>query len=132
MRFVLMVMAAAMAGCTMHPASLSNVNHQVLKDIESYAIASCLCNQADPYLKQQGDAWASAIIQRTNITLETLTSISAQIDNYAGGGQTALVRSEAPGEKDKSLPLMFCYEIVEKSEIRAAIQGAVSASRKSP
>ncbi len=132
MRFVLIVMTAAMAGCSMHSASLSNINQQVLRDIESYAIASCFCNQADRYLKQQGDAWASAIIQRTNITLETLASVSAQIDKYTGSGQTAVVRSEVPGEKDKSLPLLFCYEIIEKAEIRAAIQGAVSVSQKSP
>jgi hypothetical protein len=36
----------------------------VLRDVEGYVIASCLAQQSEPYLKDQGDGWASVVIQR--------------------------------------------------------------------
>ncbi|MFN4119312.1 hypothetical protein [Acidovorax sp.] len=51
----------------------------VLRDIESYAIAACLSGQSDAHLKDQGDAWASVIVQRMRGDVERLKGIAAQI-----------------------------------------------------
>jgi len=51
----------------------------VQRDVEGYAIASCLAGQDQPYLKDQGDGWASVIVQRGKGGLEALTAVAAAV-----------------------------------------------------
>src|SRR3989442_2321369 len=64
MRMALLACGLVIAGCTPDTNPAGGTRTQVQRDVESYAIASCLTQQAEPYLKDQGDAWASVIVQR--------------------------------------------------------------------
>ena len=92
------------------------------KDIEGYAIASCLTYQESPYLQDQGDAWASAIVQRMEGSIEILSDISEIIKQEVSKGEMAVVRSESVNAKDKALPVLYCNEIIYKQPVQSALQ----------
>src|SRR2546429_7213897 len=48
------------------------------------SIASCLTQQAEPYLKDQGDAWASVIVQRMHGDIEVLDRKSTRLNSSHG------------------------------------------------
>ena len=102
-------------------AAQSDASH----DVNGYAIASCLTYQDNPYLKDQGDAWASVIIQRTRGSVESLTDVAEVVKQETDKGGMAVMRDEAGG--DKALPLLYCYEIIERPAVREAIDNAATA-----
>ena len=58
MRSILVLLSLAAAGCAPNETQGGSPRTDVQRDVEGYAVASCLTNQAEPYLKDQGDAWA--------------------------------------------------------------------------
>ena len=82
------------------------------KDIESYAIASCLTLQKSTYLQDQGDAWASVIVQRMKGSIDILPKITEIVKEEISKGEMAVVRSEVINAKDKELPVLYCNEII--------------------
>jgi hypothetical protein len=126
MRAVSLLLGLAVAGCTNSVDTPGSPRPAVLRDVEGYAIASCLTHQTQPYLKDQGDAWASVIVQRMKGNLDALADIAEQVKRESAGGDMAVIRNEAGPEKDKTLPLLYCGEMIDKPSIRAAIQKAVA------
>lgn len=57
------------------PFTTAQARSAVQRDVEGYAIATCLTKQSDPTLKDQGDAWASVIVQRAHGDLEPLHAV---------------------------------------------------------
>lgn len=94
----------------------------IKKDIESYAIASCLTYQASPYLQDQGDAWASVIVQRMQGNIDILSKISEIVQDEISKGEMAVIRSEAINVKDKELPVLYCSEIIYKLSVQSALK----------
>jgi hypothetical protein len=97
----------------------------VQRDVEGYAIASCLAVQDQPYLKDQGDGWASAIIQRAKGGLDALTAVAAAVKAEVARGQMAVIHSETGPMMDKTLPVLYCAEIIDAPSIQAAINKAI-------
>lgn len=97
----------------------------VLRDVEGYAIASCLANQDQPYLKDQGDGWAAAIVQRAKGGLDALTAVSTVVKAELAKGKMAVIRNETGPQRDKPLPVLYCGEIIDVPSVRAAIDKAV-------
>jgi hypothetical protein len=97
----------------------------VQRDVESYAIASCLVAQKEPYLHDQGDAWASAIIQRAKGELDALTAVAAAVKAELAKGNMAVIRNEAEPMKGKALPVMYCTEVIDAPSVRSAINTAI-------
>ncbi len=126
MRILMLLLVVAAGGCAMREEPAGKARPEVLRDVEGYAIASCLANQAQPYLKDQGDAWASVVVQRMKGDLDALAGIAAQVKTENAKGGMAVVRDEAEPGKDKALPLLYCSEIIDKPAVRAAIQTAVA------
>jgi hypothetical protein len=122
MRLALFLLCVVVGGCAATRTSVQQPDRGTLRDIESYAIASCLWNQRNAFLQDQGDAWASVIIQRAKINIESLTNIAAQVKTETEKGEIAVIRDEIGPNKDKSLPVLYCYEIIDKPTVRAAIQ----------
>jgi len=91
------------------------------KDVEGYAIASCLTYQESPYLKDQGDAWASVIVQRMKGGIDILSEISEIVKKEVDKGQMAVIRSESINIKDKELPVLYCNEIIYKQPVQSAL-----------
>ena len=64
MRAVFLLLAILVGSCGEKAETLGAPRQQVLRDVEGYVVASCLAYQSQPYLKDQGDASSSVIVQR--------------------------------------------------------------------
>jgi hypothetical protein len=126
MRVVLFLLGLAVAGCADRVDTIGAPRPEVLRNVEGYAIASCLTNQAQPYLKDQGDAWASVIVQRMKGSLDVLAGIAEQVKRESAKGDMAVIRDETGPEMDKTLPVLYCGEIIDRPSVRTAIQKVVT------
>jgi hypothetical protein len=126
MPVVLLLLGLVAGECANNGGAVGEPRLQVLRDVESYAIASCLVSQAQPYLKDQGDAWASAVVQRMKGDLDALAGITEQVKLENAKGEMAVVRDETGPGRDKTLPVLYCSEIIDRPAVRAAIQTAVA------
>jgi hypothetical protein len=131
MRIILLLLGLIVAGCAVRTEAIGAPRSEVLRDVEGYAIASCLLNQTDPYLKDQGDAWASVIVQRMKGNSDDLADIREEVKREIAKGRMAIIRNEIGPEKDKAVPLLYCNEIIDRPRIRAAIQSAVAVLKPS-
>ena len=95
----------------------------VQRDVEGYAIASCLSAQDQPYLKDQGDGWASVIIQRGKGGLDIITAVAVAVKAELAKGNKAVVRTETGPTKE--LPVLYCGEIIDVPSVKVAINRAV-------
>jgi hypothetical protein len=127
----MLLSALLAAGCTTKTDTTDSPRSAAVRDVESYAIASCLVNQAQPYLADQGDAWASVIVQRMKGDLEVFAGVAEQVKLETAKGEMAVVRSEAEPGTDKALPVLYCSEIIDEPAVRAAIHKAVAALNSS-
>jgi hypothetical protein len=100
-------------------------NNAVRRDVEGYAIASCLFYQQQPYLKDQGDGWASAIVQRSKGDINALTAVGAAVKAEVAKGDMAVIRSETSPTGDETLPIEYCFEIIDSPSVNAAIESAI-------
>jgi hypothetical protein len=103
----------------------------VQRDVEGYAIASCLTSQTEPYLKDQGDAWASVVVQRMHGDIDVLAGIAEQVQRENATGDMAVMRDEARPAQGKPLPVLHCGEVIDRPAVRAAIQKAIATLRPS-
>ncbi|NDW03363.1 hypothetical protein [Jiella pacifica] len=94
------------------------------RDAEEYAIASCLVAQSEPFLENQGDAVGSVVIQRGNIELDGLAGINKSVEREMAKGEIPIIRSESGS--DQTLPVLYCIEIIDKLQVRKAIEEAVA------
>ncbi|AOV01168.1 hypothetical protein BI380_07220 [Delftia tsuruhatensis] len=132
MRMALLACGLVIAGCTTDTNPAGGARTQVQRDVESYAIASCLTQQTEPYLKDQGDAWASVVVQRMHGDIEVLAGIAEQVqrENTKGAnGDMAVMRDETRPRQGKPLPVLHCGEVIDRPAVRAAIQKAIAALR---
>lgn len=115
----------ALSGClTSIPANVY-AQDKVRRDVESYAIASCLVYQKEPYLKDQGDGWASAVVQRSKGDIAALTAVAAAVKTEVAKGNMAVIRSETDKSPDKALPVAYCVEIIDTPSVHSAVEKAV-------
>jgi hypothetical protein len=127
MRAILLLLSLAITGCAgrFEVNSVVPARSEVLRDVEGYAMASCLSHQTDPYLKDQGDAWASVIVQRMKGNVDVLAAIVEKVKRENAKENAAVIRNESGKEKDKMLPILHCAEIIDNPFVRAEIQKAV-------
>lgn len=110
--------------CSASPA-LSVVHDPVTRDVEGYAIATCLIAQDSAYLKDQGDGWASNIVQRGSGDVEMLAPLAAAVRAEAASGIMSMARNEAAPMTPKPLPVQYCAEIIDTPRVRQAITQAM-------
>lgn len=103
----------------------------VWRDVEGYAIASCLTYQKQPYLKDQGDGWASVIVQRSKGDISVLTAVATAVKNEVNKGNMVVIRNETGPARDKVLPIQYCFEIPDAPSVHAAIARAVKKLKSS-
>jgi len=115
------------SGCARHSNDLQT---SVYRDMEGYAIASCLAYQEHPYLKDQGDAWASAVVQGSQLTIGAMIEISDAVRQEVAKGEMAMIRNEAKGVGSKEMPIRYCVEITGKPLIRATIDNLFFATER--
>jgi hypothetical protein len=127
MRVVLLLLGMAVTCCAVRVDTIGVPRPEVLRDVESYAIASCFTYQTEPYLKDQGDAWASVIVQRMRGSVDVLADIAELVKGENAKGEIAVIRDDTGPGKDKTLPLLYCSELIDRPSVRAAIKKAVVA-----
>ena len=125
MRACFVLLAALLGGCAQDAEKIGGPRQQVLRDAEGYVVASCLAFQSQPYLKDQGDAWSSVIVQRMKGNLDVLASLADQVKREIAKGDMAVIRQETGKGIDKALPILYCSEMIDRPSVRAAIQNAV-------
>lgn len=130
-RVILLLLVFTISGCAAKVDTTGAPPPEVLRDVEGYAIAVCLMNQPQSYLKDQGDAWASVIIQRMRGNPAELADVAEQVKHESAKGEMAVIRNETEPGKDKILRLLYCYEIIYRPPVRVAIQKAVAALKPS-
>jgi hypothetical protein len=97
---------------------------QLRRDVEGYASATCLTLQEEDYLRQQGQGWASIIIQRgygdIGHWLPLIESVRAQLKEEP----VSMIIGDGPAAKP--VPIFHCAEIIDKPRVRAAIEAAIT------
>ena len=93
--------------------------------VEGYAIATCLVEQSEPYLKDQGDAG-----RRSSFNGPTARS-SCFARCRRRSNQRSRRESRQPFVRkvirsiSKPVPVLYCAEIIDEAPVRAAIDGAI-------
>lgn len=116
---------ATLTACAATPISKKSERDTARRDVESYAIASCLTFQQQPYLRDQGDGWASAVIQRSKGELEELTAVANAVQKEVSKGNMTLIRVESGSESEIALPIAFCFDILNSHSVHAAVEDAI-------
>lgn len=120
LRYAALALLASTIACSAAAAPRSRLQ----RDVEGYAMAACLFAQPDAFLKDQGDAWASNIIQRGHGELEEYTKLGAVVKAEVGrGGMAVIVLS--PLAEPKRLPIQYCAEVLDRPPVRTAIDAAI-------
>jgi hypothetical protein len=117
--------ALSVLACLSTGGNIAHGRSDVQRDVEGYAISSCLTNQKDPYLKDQGDAWASVIVQRSHGDIEQLKPVASAVNTETAQGHVAVMRVESDPAHGKELPVLTCAEIIDAPRVREAIDKAV-------
>jgi hypothetical protein len=119
--------AALFVVCTFAPLATGapQTRTAVQRDVEGYAIASCLVRQTEPYLKDQGYAWIDVIIQRSEGDVEHLKRVAEAVEAQVAEGAMPMTRQEGAPKQAKALPVLLCAEIIDEEQVRSAIDKAI-------
>jgi hypothetical protein len=109
----------ALAGHAAHARS------EVQRDVEGYAVASCLLKQKEPYLRDQGALWADGIVQRSHGDIEDFRRVAEAVDADVAQKPMAMARRESDPMHAAPVPLPYCVEIIDDVPVRAAIDKAI-------
>ena len=96
-----------------------------LRDAEGYAIATCLSDQSQPFLKAQGEGWGSVVIQRGEGDLSVYRRISDAVRVEMRKGDLMVVHLDADPPRDEAVPVVYCGEIIDRPAVRKAIDRAL-------
>jgi len=126
MRILFLPFVLVVAGCATTVERPGEPRSDVLRDVESYAVACCLARQTEPYLKDQASAWASGIVQRSHGDIEHFKGVCKEVEREDAKGDTFVVLMDGKvGRAVKAVPLAHCFEILDTTTVRASIQKAV-------
>lgn len=99
---------------------------QLRKDVEGYAIATCLSKQASPEIRDQGDAWASAIVQRGRGEVEDWQPLVAAVDAAIRRTPMLVIKGDASVvEASKPISIAYCSELIDQRDVNRAIENAI-------
>ena len=99
---------------------------EALRNVEGYAIASCLAYQSQPYLQDQAGNWGSLIIQRGQEPLEIWSVILEAVKRSVAKAPMTVIKNDVNPEMVNLLPILYCSEIIDQPAVRTAIQKTVA------
>lgn len=117
-----------LAACTQQPARAAPQEPSALqRDLADYATASCFAAQQHPYLKDQGQRWAGAVMQRAHGSPDLWAPVAAAV--AAELGRTGIAQAQGDGSQAAPIPLpvMTCSAIAAAAPVRTAIDTAARA-----
>src|SRR5262245_55716502 len=99
MRVLEPLLLLILGGCASTEYAVGRLRPPVLRDLEGYAVASCLVSQSDPALSEQGDGWAAVIVQRMRGDLDPFSDVTEQVKAEVAKNNMVVIRSESgPGD----------------------------------
>ncbi len=98
---------------------------EVQRDVEGYAVASCLLQQKEPFLKDQGALWADGIVQRSHGDIQHFRSVADAVQSDLAHKPMAMARRESDPMHAAPVPVPYCEEIIDDVPVRAAIDAAI-------
>lgn len=101
-------------------SSAAPVSPEAVRDVSSYAVASCYSLM--PEYEVQARIWAGAIIERGHGPLEPWKTLSAEVARSISETGVGRAKPEGPGMPSPSTPLMTCGEIGGVPSVAAAIR----------
>ncbi|MFP8967374.1 hypothetical protein ACKC9G_12400 [Pokkaliibacter sp. CJK22405] len=101
-----------------------------LQDMTEYAMASCLYHQKSEYLQEEGNAWASIIINRMHGAIDVLTEINQAVLKASEQQKPFVVSSETSPTHDRVVYIPYCYEMASTPVVKSAIDQAAKAISK--
>jgi hypothetical protein len=101
---------------------LSRSNLQ--RDVEAYTVATCLTLQQQDFLKAQGDAWGSVIINRGHGDVEDWHPLIAAVKEVVETERLPVAHGDG---NDLELPVAFCVEFVDRPQVFDAIKQTIEA-----
>jgi hypothetical protein len=108
----------------MRIVTLTGLVPVMLTVMSTYAVASVGTPGRDTMqrdLKDQGDGWASVILQRMKGDVSVLAVVAGAIKVELAKGRMAVIRNEVGPLPDKELPILYCSEIIDVPQVREAI-----------
>ncbi len=129
MRQAVAMRALTVAVAIARPATAAPDRSALQRDLVDYAMASCFAAQPDPYLKDQGQRWAGAVMQRAHGPVELWTPVADAVARELGRTGIGGAQPDRPGLPGIPLPVMTCGEITETPSVRMAIETAARALR---
>ncbi len=107
-------------------AAASSPRSPVLRDVQGYAVATCLARQDNPVLKEQGQGWAQTVVERGHGDPAALRAVEQAVKATLAKGGVAVMRTDGPTPGDHALPVLTCGEIVDQPAVRVAVDKAVA------
>lgn len=95
---------------------------EVQRDVESYAIATCLTLQKADFLKGQGDGWGSVIVNRGHGDVEDWHPLIRAVKSVVENEHLPVTQGDG---KVLELPVAFCVEIIDHPEIANVIRKTI-------
>lgn len=119
--------SAACAQKPVEPAPQVVPQATVQQDLRAYANAACLSKQNEPYVQEQGYAWASTIVMGpTPYDLDKiLLPINTAVDQAMADTAMFVTSSEKAPQASLDLPIAYCYAISQETKVLDAIQQGV-------
>ncbi|MEA1674150.1 MULTISPECIES: hypothetical protein [Nitrospirillum] len=114
-----LLLAAGLLGYT--SVAFAAGRSEAQRDVEGYAVATCLVAQDQPYLKEQGYGWGETIVQGRGRDPVMLAPVRAAVTAALAKGDMPVARDEGNPQQGKALPVLYCGEIIDKPGVRAAI-----------
>ena len=95
------------------------------RDLEGYAIASCMIASRDTVLMEQGQGWAGAIVQRSHGRIEIFSGVSKAVDEKIRVSGFAVGHQDGPVQSNRAkLFMLTCGEIVDQPNVARAVARA--------
>lgn len=121
---LLIALLTACAGAP--PSRAGEAPGEAAQDAAAYAVASCFAAQPQPFLQDQGNRWAGAIIQRGAGPLETWIGIAEAVKAELASSGIKQGQGDGPSAATIALPVMTCGEIAAAPAVRTALARAIA------
>jgi len=115
---------------TILPVPVAAARTALDRDLEGYAMASCLSYVDEAALKDQGDAWASAISQRSHGDFQAFLPVAKAVKAELARTGVGVGHLDGPVGSAFSMPVLTCAEMQDRPTVQRAIATARAKLRR--
>jgi hypothetical protein len=97
----------------------------VQRDVEGFAIATCLSKQEEPSLREQGGAWISVVVERSHGDIQPFTEVADAVTAELAKGNMPVVHRDDGPVRMLRAPVLYCGEIIDEPAVAVAVDKAI-------